>query len=678
MPDVKLDLSQRSFCASKAERIRLLAPAGSGKTLSLLWRCKTIQERNAKKPQRFLIVTFTRGARDEIRHRIENDPDLAFLASHVQVNTLNALGYRHLRSQQSGLKLVSRKDAYSIFHHTLRPLWTENATMAQVLSSGNALNALKGDILDVFDVLKGLGFRHQSKNLIKDFVKNTKWIESVGLDRYFANAYQSRLDKMKLYEQHQQHDFIHFWATATEHLLRSNLLTFADQKYHALLKLEATTVAANQRFHHILVDEFQDVDPLDMNLIRTLVQIHKSTLTIAGDDDQAIFEWRGAVPKFILEPEKFLGGEFETHILEKNYRSPSNIVNHATRLIEHNEIRIPKTVQAKSTRKADISVREFATYQESCEFVMTLAKEMNQNDGQKLAILGRKRGQIIPYQILLAASDIPFFAKEDLNIFLQASFDSLRDILLMVSRRDDRRRRAPEVVNDFVGLLDKVKRYPLNKKDRAELNAHLHTKRPRSFDEAIEALMAYPGSLKNIDNERFYGPINRLLATKTVADTLNVLGEEFDGFSKDYGKAMSLEDIFYVDPPFLHLADYAQRYSDDYDAFLDDLEDAISHLKAQPVPEGEEQRDMDELRSIHLMTALRAKGKEYHTVVVLDAIDGIWPSRLAKTPAELEQERRLFYVAVTRPRERLYIVSHKSMLGESTTLSPYLQEMKLR
>jgi len=157
-----------------------------------------------------------------------------------------------------------------------------------------------------------------------------------------------------------------------------------------------------------------------------------------------------------------------------------------------------------------------------------------------------------------------------------------------------------------------------------------------------------------------------------------VLGEDFKGFSKDYGKAQSLEDIFYIDPPFLHLADYAQRYGTDYNAFLDDMEEAIDYLQVAPVMDTEEERDVDEDQPIHLMTALRAKGKEYDTVVVLDAIDGIWPSKLAVTEEEKDQERRLFYVAVTRTMSRLFIIANKTMLGACTDRSPYIDEMGLR
>lgn len=675
-----LDRYQKEFCNLGAERIRLLAPAGSGKTLSLLWRCKAIQEKNGNKPQRFLVVTFTRSARDELRERLKADPDLAFLQSHIQINTLNAFGNRYLRGQQTGLQLITRKDAYWVVNNLLRPVWSQNALMSGVLSSGASLNFLKTDIIDAFDVLKELGFRHDAKTLEKSVRKHLSWLEEVGLRRYYDRDVAEKFEKMKITTDAEGMEFFKFWAAAVDHMYQSNCISFSDQKYFAMRKLEGTSIAANQRFHHILVDEFQDVDPLDMNFIKVLTSIHKSTLTIVGDDDQAIFEWRGAVPKFILEPDTFLGGTYETCILGNNYRSPANVVRHSQKLIKNNTVRVKKSVKAKNRAEAEIVYREFENYEESCTFVMNLVREIHEDpQGRRIAIMGRKRAQIIPYQIMLASARIPFYAKEDLNVFLQESFESLRDILTLISRRDDSRRRSSEIIEDFMCLINKVKRHPLSKKDSGPLVTYLNNRKPKNLREALQAFWSFDGSLKGgVDKYSFYQPIALLLATQSPARTLAVLGSEFKGFAKDYGKAQSLEDIFYVDPPFLHLADYAQRYGKDYDAFLDDLEEAIAYLQVEPGVDTEEERDKDEEQPIHLMTALRAKGKEYHTVVVLDAIDGIWPSKLAYSEQEKEQERRLFYVAVTRTMSRLFIIANKTMLGAYTDRSPYIDEMGVR
>ncbi len=105
--------------------------------------------------------------------------------------------------------------------------------------------------------------------------------------------------------------------------------------------------------------------------------------------------------------------------------------------------------------------------------------------------------------------------------------------------------------------------------------------------------------------------------------------------------------------------------------------DPSASLARIPPEDDEANADESWKLPLHLMTALRAKGKEFDAVIVLDANDGIWPSKLAKTEEELEQERRLFYVAMTRARKYLYFLVDDTILGESATASPYLAEMGL-
>lgn len=121
-----------------------------------------------------------------------------------------------------------------------------------------------------------------------------------------------------------------------------------------------------------------------------------------------------------------------------------------------------------------------------------------------------------------------------------------------------------------------------------------------------------------------------------------------------------------IDPPFLYLSDYACRYGSDFGRFYEDIEKAIATLAR--IPPAEEESDgatEDRKRPLHLMTALRAKGKEFDAVVVLDCNQGIWPSKLAQTEEEIEAEQRLFYVAFTQVRKHLVLVVNDKILGES-------------
>jgi len=146
----------------------------------------------------------------------------------------------------------------------------------------------------------------------------------------------------------------------------------------------------------------------------------------------------------------------------------------------------------------------------------------------------------------------------------------------------------------------------------------------------------------------------------------------------DLGKAE--DDVFYTDPPFLHLAEYATRYANDYIGFIRDVRFAKEQLVYLPPFEDDAgAASAEELlkRPLHLMTALRAKGKEFETVILLDVNDGVWPSWNAATPAEKEAERRLFYVAFTRAKKRILLLVRRRLGDIKAAPSPYLAELGL-
>jgi DNA helicase-2/ATP-dependent DNA helicase PcrA len=443
-----------------------------------------------------------------------------------------------------------------------------------------------------------------------------------------------------------------------------------------------TTGAA--RYHHIFVDEFQDINPLDLALIKAIARANKAKLTIVGDDDQAIYEWRGATPEFILEPERHLGGKYETCILTTNYRSPRNIVHLSQALIAHNERRVAKEVNAAQPSEAYVEIRRFSSISKAIGDTVKLVKALL-DDGQykSVALISRKRSQIIPYQILFAGLNIPFYAAEDLHVLLSEAFLEMKNILAIRGRESMGGMFGVDPVQDVLKLCDKIKRYPIAKKDREELRRHLYQAQPSNLHEGAKALAKYTGPLKgsNVDGRMsasFANAISHLITAKTVSESIHALSDNFEGLQKDYGKA--LEDIFYTDPPFLYLADFAERYGSDYTAFYKDIEKAIATLARVSPDDEQDDKDDKELewkRPLHLMTALRAKGKEFDAVIVLDANDGIWPGKLAKTKNDLEQERRLFYVAMTRARRCLYFILNDSILGEARSPSPYLAEMGL-
>ena len=686
---IQLDESQRAFIEAPVGNIRLLAPAGCGKTLCLLYRCKHLAEQS-ERPQRFLIVTFTRAARDELRSRMHEDREFSMLRDHCEITTLNSWGYRRIKSAAHNPRLItSRSDFHFTMNNQLQPVWRNHEHVLGAIQNGNRWKRANAprNLMDVIDALKSLGFDHIRNKSYADFESHWQELERQGL----GWRLQEQIDLLIKFDvlsdaANTVDDFFErfycFWREATARLIDEATFTLEDQKYFAYRDEQISVdkgrfLSGAAAYDHVFVDEFQDINPLDLALVRAMVKRRRSTLTIAGDDDQAIFEWRGATPEYILRPADFFEMRFRDRSLEINYRSPANVVERSQKLIKHNKRRVAKHITAHGSDLAQIDICNVETLADALNYVSDhLDSAISRGTSPShLALISRKRSQIIPYQVFFASKGIPFCAAEDLQVFLSDTFERL--IRLLTIKEDaDRRRSTSNVLNDIMFFCDYVKRYPLNKKTKLALRSFLQSCRPRTIRDGLAALAMYRGELKgkNANGETSLDmaeAISQYVDAKTVTDALLSLSERFEGFQFDFGK--SEEDIFYVDPPFFHLAEYARQYEDDFGSFVDDIEAAKDTLVyTPPFDDDVGSADLSE-QPIHLMTALRAKGKEFDKVVLLDVQDQIWPNRNARSQQQLEAERRVFYVAFTRAREQVTM-----LLRNGAVPSPYIQELGLR
>ncbi|MDE0529138.1 MAG: UvrD-helicase domain-containing protein [Truepera sp.] len=697
-----LDESQREFCQATIANIRLLAPAGCGKTLCLLFRCKYLADLDRRGRPRFLIVTFTVAARQELQARLNEDSQFADLRDKVEITTLNSWGWRRVRNIAFSPKLItSKQDYHFAMLNQLQAVWQRYDDVKRAIK-GNR-NRTPQPLMNVVDAFKSLGFDHVRHADFDAFASHvdTLYRQNLGwrLQEQFdeltkfdvlTSSVSGGATQVSDSEKRRVHDaFFVFWREASAHLISNATFTLEDQKYVACLdemeKLEERNILSGAaRYDHVLVDEFQDINPLDLRLIKAIVERNRATLTIAGDDDQAIFEWRGATPEYILEPERYFDTPFETHTLGVNYRSPANIVELSQRLIANNTRRVGKKIRSSRSAQAQIQIRKTKGLIDALDYVQAMVTELVKQGSSpsRVAIIGRKRSQIIPYQVYFASKDIAFCAAEDLQIFLSGAFDRLLNLLMIKTRAGVRQSRS-QVVNDMLQLCDLVKRYQLNKTDKSSLYNHLQKASPRSLDNAIDALAKYRGRLKGPNKGgstslAMAAAVREFVDAETVSDALVSLSENFGGLHIDLGKAE--DDIFYVDPPFLQLAEYAETYGDDYDQFVDDIELAKSQLVYIPPFEDESSSNsFEELwrHPLHLMTALRAKGKEFDVVVLLGVRDGIWPNKNAHTKEQIEAERRVFYVAFTRARKKVVMLLDDRMGNYEAVVSPYIDELGL-
>lgn len=368
-----LDPFQRAFCDSAAKDIRLLAPAGSGKTLSLLYRCKALAER--AEGRRFLIVTFTRAARDELLMRLGKS-DFAALAGQIEVTTLNSWGWRRVRERHHSPKLLGKKDRNFAVQNSLQPVWRKHKRIAEAIEKKGV--ATGKAILSTIDELKNLAFNHKSQRTSDDLKQHIARLHAAGANALLPEIAKNLHDAGVLSGNSIDHlvsEFMPFWRNACKLLIEQSIFTLDDQKYVANLNIREQIEAkklplGGSKFSDIMIDEFQDISPLDLQLILGIAELHRAGITIVGDDDQAIFEWRGATPTYILDPDKWLGRPFETFILERNYRCPKNLVEHSQRLIANNKRRHPKRVEPCNPNDAGIDLVTNADFASSIDFVV--------------------------------------------------------------------------------------------------------------------------------------------------------------------------------------------------------------------------------------------------------------------------------------------------------------------
>lgn len=698
----ELDQSQRAFCQASVGNVRLLAPAGCGKTLSLLFRCKHLSEHGKSQRPRFLIVTFTRAARDELATRLNEDDRFSRIRDLVEISTLNSWGFRRIKSAASYHKLITTKEEYHFaMLNQLQPVWQKHDSVKSAIEHNKF--GVPRKLMDTMDTFKSLGFDHVRDKNFENFSGRLARLREQGLKWKLQEQFDALVrlgilesrttstgeEVAQASDRHVYNAFFTFWREATALLISNSTFTLEDQKYFAYLDEQAKLeqghfLSGAARYDHVLVDEFQDINPLDLALIRAITERNRATLTIVGDDDQAIFEWRGATPEYILDPERFFQSKFTTHVLTVNYRSPANIVQHSQSLIRHNLRRVPKDVRSSDSWTAQIEVRDVHDLNEALDTVYEEVKT-SVGEGQspsRVAVIGRKRSQIIPYQVFFASKDVAFCAAEDLQVFMSDAFDRLLKLLMIKERADVRNTRS-QVVDDLLELANLVKHYPIKKSEKENLRKHLAQSDCATLVNAVDALASYRGTLKGNNaggtmSRSIADSIREFLQAETVSLALTALADSFEGLQMDLGKAE--DDVFYTDPPFLQLVDFAARYGSNYGLFVEDIERAKEQLAFMPPFEDDDgPTNTVELwkRPLHLMTALRAKGKEFDTVILLDVNDGIWPSRNARTPNELESERRVFYVAFTRARKKVLMLVNSRLGNREAVVSPYIEELGL-
>jgi DNA helicase-2/ATP-dependent DNA helicase PcrA len=673
--EFSLDQFQRRLIETDHKFVRVVAPAGSGKTRSLT--AKAFTELQKLTNARILCLTFTNAAASEFKERARMSGATA--TGDIHISTVNSFGYEIVKNFTPDHRLIgSTADRLiGVIFGIIKQLLSEKP-----LGAPDQHKFLYRQILELCDLTKSLGFSHD------DTAQQASAHYSLLSQLRIAPILHAKMQEIEILPSmptllpESKPDVVFsrlwfpFWKELVRRLWEARLLTLDDQKYwgqHLLAgEPKARGWLERMGLTHVMVDEFQDINFLDLYLVAQVVNLTDSSLFIVGDDDQCIYEWRGCTSHFIRDPDTFLqfihgGRKFETILLEQNYRCPRNVVQHASKLIAHNQQRLSKSIKAIRTDDANIRVvplpAAYLTMHVVDELVAALA---NRHPSHSIAVLARKKCQLLPIHILFNKRGTRFYVDEDLNVFLGRAFASFREIIALPPKHKALVGSARSVEQVLL-LLNRLKKKPVSQQETDAIKKYLHQHKPQTLEEGLRLFGAYPGEFKRgyVEPSEAAIDLTRFLEANSVVDALMAASEVLKGFEKDFVK--SKEDIFYSDPPFGHLADLAVDYGSDFAGFIADIDKTIQGAEAHSARGPK----------VELMTALRVKGREFDTVIVLDANDGIWPSEPAVKAGHIEAERRLFYVAVTRTKCNLLIFESGRVQGKQLNPSPFIGELEL-
>jgi DNA helicase II / ATP-dependent DNA helicase PcrA len=636
--------------ASGHQTIRLVAPAGSGKTQTVIHRVLQ-QVKTGTRPERVLCLTFDNAAAKALRDKITEHHALGIEHSTFQITTLNAFGFRVLKDcfPEEFKQVIEANRVWRLIKEARDEL--------AHIRGGRERNDAIPDTLryrfftDYFSFLKNSLFdpRNTPAQQFADFM-----LKDRNSEVFFHPGSSNEQKKLVI-------QAVHWIYKRYEQLLqREKRIDFDDQKLRALRCLEgapSTLALVQRRYDEVIVDEFQDINRLDFALINAIAK--QARLIVTGDDDQAIYGFRGCTPSYIIDLEKHMGREVKSFELQRNYRCPKNVVDHATRLIRNNTWRIEKNPVAVRKEEASIKVVEANTATAEAKMIATAIDRIKRRgvglQYNDFAVLYRTNAQSLPIQLQFILRDIPYNVREQDNILQNEELEKLLGVL-----------RAKLALEHQL---------PVRPADAVlSLKAYFRYFDQRATSRLEEYFSNSQAFLTAIKSERFYSIFPKARESRLLEATLDVvkapsLFKTLDVLSKSFkglrGMVGSLEDVLEGDVPLGEVYELAASFRGRIDAFVETIDSALK--RAREASAGHEQN------GVVLATFFKAKGLQWHTVIITSCNQGIIPHKRAP----IDDERKLFYVALTRASSNLIISYLKTSCKTKVARSCFLNEAGL-
>ena len=624
--DYAAELNEQQLAAVTAPPgpILVIAGAGSGKTRTLTYRVAYLLE-NGIDPRNILLLTFTNKAAREMLGRVANL--LPVDASGLWGGTFHSVGNRILRRHgtalgySSGFTIMDREDQKDLI----------DTVVAIAGIDPKEIRFPKGDVLaEIFS-----------------FVVNTeKPMEELLAEKfpYFLPLLDKIQDVHERYEKKKK-------ATNSmdfDDLLQKTLSMF--QQHQRIAEFY------RRQFQFILVDEYQDTNKIQADLVDLLARDHRNVMVV-GDDAQSIYSWRGANFQNILEfPKRY--PDAQVFKIEMNYRSVPEILEVANAAIAANVQQFRKhlsaTRESKALKPALVALNDGA---EQARFVAQRILELRDEnvDLNDIAVLYRAHYHAIELQLELSRRGIPYQITSGIRFFEQAHIKDVTSFIRFVANPRD------EVAfNRMVKLLPGIG----NRTAENLWQAWAADSVAAGVDRGSENQSARAGVSAPGYSERLLAMNVSAKSKKMWTQLAHTLDEIAPGGQPNPPSEMvpSIVEAIYDDYAKVNFTNYELRREDldqlavfarqfrDVHEFLAQLA-LISNVDAEATPAQGADKEAVNLSTVH-----QAKGLEFHTVFVIWLTDGMFPSsRSLNTRDALEEERRLFYVAITRARDELYL-----------------------
>ncbi len=603
-----LNKQQKEAVTTSSGAVLVIAGAGSGKTRVLTYRIAELIERGVK-PYQILAITFTNKAAKEMRARVESL--VGSSANNTTISTFHAFGAKFLRYE---IEVLGYRRSFTIF-------------------DSNDQQAIIKQIFKTLDM-------DSKRYNIRAFLNKISKLKNEGIS---AKGYE------KLIETDYDKQFGRVYRNYEEMLFNNNGVDFDDLlilPLKILREFPEILSKYQQRYQYVLVDEYQDTNSLQYELVKLLSQ-KQQNIFVVGDADQSIYSWRGADMRNILNFEKDYPNA-KVILLEENYRSTQNILDAANCVIKNNVNRKEKNLFTSKGEGELLTYMRYTNEFEEAEHVIDKITTLKRSGTsyENIAILYRTNAQSRVFEELLLRENIPYKIVGSFYFYARKEIKDIMSYLRLIINPDD------DV--SFLRVINYPKR-GIGSTTVSKLQ-EIASANEKSLFSTIDL-----GALSNSANEKLFKFRDMIYELIAVSEEISIVSLIEEVLAKTNYLA-SLQADKSLDSEVKQ--EYVEEFINVARSFLEKHEEVELELFLEEISlVADMTMHHDDYQGLTLMTLHSAKGLEFEHVFLIGMEENIFPHRNSlDSDAELEEERRLCYVGITRAKETIHLSNAKTRL----------------